>query len=205
MPTPTPRDHAGGWQTSAVSIAVTGTDALGSGVDHVEWRLDGGAERTGSPAVIDTDGTLQTLETRVVDKAGNVSDWSSPQTVRIDLTKPVNTTPTPGAAWSNTNYTTTITGSDGAVGSGVSAIEYKINNGAVVDDALGDDQRRGPVHAREPRASTSPATGPTGAPTRSASTRRRRRWPWTAAARPGARRRPSARCPPTAAPPACRR
>ena len=40
-----------------------------------------------------TEGT-QTLETRIVDKAGNASAWRS-ETIRIDTTKPVNTTAAP--------------------------------------------------------------------------------------------------------------
>ena len=46
--------------------------------------------RRGSAAAVATEGT-QTLETRIVDKAGNASAWRS-ETIRVDHTKPVNTT-----------------------------------------------------------------------------------------------------------------
>ena len=74
----------------ALSLALTGTDAR-SGVDHAEWRVDGGDVQTGSTAAVATEG-IQTLETRIVDRAGNASAWRS-ESVRIDRTKPVNTTP----------------------------------------------------------------------------------------------------------------
>jgi hypothetical protein len=116
------------WQTSALSLALTGTDA-DSGVDHAEWRVDGGDIQTGSPALVETQGT-QALETRIVDKAGNVSGWRS-DPIRIDTTKPVNTTAAVTAPWRKTNFTTTVTGTDATPGSGVARIEYKLDNGAI--------------------------------------------------------------------------
>jgi hypothetical protein len=116
------------WQTSALALPLTGTDAL-AGVDHAEWRVDGGDVQTGATATVATEG-IQTLETRLVDKAGNASPWRT-ETVRVDRTKPVNTTPAVGAAWRKTNFTTTVTGSDATPGSGVLRIEYKLDNGAI--------------------------------------------------------------------------
>jgi hypothetical protein len=114
------------WQTaSGVSLALSGTDAL-SGVDHVEWRIDGGATHTGSPAVVDADG-VQLLETQVVDKAGNVSGWRG-ETVKVDRTKPSNTTAVPASGWQNTSFTTVVTGSDAT--SGVAGVEWKLDGGA---------------------------------------------------------------------------
>jgi hypothetical protein len=115
------------WQTaSGVSLALTGTDAL-SGVDHYEWRVDGGATQTGSPAVVNTDG-VQLLETRVVDKAGNPSAWRQ-ETVKIDRTAPANVTSVPASGWQNTNFSTTVAGTDAV--SGVAGVEWKLDGGGV--------------------------------------------------------------------------
>ncbi len=116
------------WQKGALSLVLTGTDATpGSGVDHAEWRVDNGDTQSGTPALVTTEG-VQTLETRIVDKAGNASGWRS-ETIQIDKTKPVNTTPLPGATWRKTNLSTTITGTDATPGSGMAGIEYKLDGG----------------------------------------------------------------------------
>ncbi len=116
------------WQTaSGVSLALTGTDAL-SGVDHAEWRVDGGTVTSGSPAVVSADG-IQLLETRIVDRAGNASAWRG-ETVKIDRTAPVNTTPVPAGGWQNTNYSASVAGSDAT--SGVAGVEWKLDGGATV-------------------------------------------------------------------------
>jgi hypothetical protein len=115
------------WQTaSGVSLPLTGTDAL-SGVDHAEWRIDGGSTSSGSPAVVSADG-VQLLETRVVDVAGNASAWRG-ETVRIDRTAPENTTPVPAGGWQNTNYAGIVTGTDAT--SGVLNVEWKLDGGGV--------------------------------------------------------------------------
>ncbi len=121
------------WQSAALSLALVGTDVGGSGVDHGEWRVDGGDPRTGSPALVETEGT-QLLETRVVDKAGNPSAWRS-ETVKVDHTKPVNTTPLPDAAWRKTNYAVVVAGTDATPGSGVGHVEYKLDGGSAVSSS----------------------------------------------------------------------
>ena len=63
------------WQTTTLAHPLTGTDAS-SGVDHAEWRVSGGTIKTGSTTAVTTEGA-QTLETRIVDKAGNASTWRS--------------------------------------------------------------------------------------------------------------------------------
>jgi hypothetical protein len=118
-----------GW-ISSLSLPLTGTDLGGSTYDHGEWRADGGDVQTGATAVVETEGTL-TLETRVADKAGNVSLWR-PETIKIDRTKPVNTTPLAGAAWRKTNYAVTVTGTDATPGSGMQRIEYKLDGAAAL-------------------------------------------------------------------------
>ena len=111
-----------GWQTTALSLDVTGTD-VGSGVDHAEWRVGTGDVQSGSPAVVATDGT-QSLQTRVVDKAGNATAWRT-ETVKVDTTKPVNTTPVVPAGWRKANFATTVTGTDAT--SGVLRVEWKLD------------------------------------------------------------------------------
>ncbi len=113
------------WQTSPLSLDITGTDAGGSGVDHAEWKLGAtGTVTTGTPAVISTDGT-PTLYTRVVDKAGNGSVWRQ-ENIKVDTTKPANTTPAIASGWRRTNLTTSVTGTDAT--SGVARVEWKLDN-----------------------------------------------------------------------------
>jgi hypothetical protein len=112
-----------GWKKS-ISLTLTGTDA-DSKFDHGEWRLDGGDPQPG-PVSVTTDGTY-TLETRVVDKAGNASDWTAPQTITVDGTAPTNTTAAPSAAWLKDTFTTTVAGSD--AGSSVASVEWTLDGG----------------------------------------------------------------------------
>jgi hypothetical protein len=113
------------WQTPSLSLALTGTDAA-SGIDHGEWRVNGGSAQSGSTAVVTSEGT-QSFETRVVDKAGNASPWR-PETIKVDHTAPANTTAQPTSTWRNSDYTRTITGVDAA--SGVQRVEYSVDGGA---------------------------------------------------------------------------
>ena len=73
-------------------MTVKGTDAH-SGIDEVEWVVDGGAPETDSPEgqfTISTDGE-HTVQTLVRDVAGNESGWAT-HTVKIDRTAPDNLT-----------------------------------------------------------------------------------------------------------------
>src|SRR5262249_13155269 len=118
---------ATGWVTSAISLDLTGTDAA-SGFDHAEWRIGSTATPTvGSPALVDVDGT-SLLQTRVVDKAGNSSAWRD-NTVKVDRTLPVNTTPSVSSGWRKTNFTTTISGTDAT--SGFQKLEWRVDGGPV--------------------------------------------------------------------------
>jgi hypothetical protein len=112
------------WQRPSLSLALTGTDAA-SGIDHGEWRVNGGTVKSGSPAVVTSEGT-QAFETRVVDKAGNASPWR-PETIKVDHTAPANTTAAPSSAWRNSAYSRTVTGVDAV--SGVQRVEYTVDGG----------------------------------------------------------------------------
>ncbi|TLW91059.1 DUF1080 domain-containing protein [Saccharomonospora piscinae] len=78
---------ANGWHDGEVGISLEATDE-GSGVDRVEYRLDGGDWTPyGEPVVVSGDGE-HTLLYRAVDKAGNVEDDNA-LTLKIDGTDPV--------------------------------------------------------------------------------------------------------------------
>ena len=65
-----------------------------------------------------------TLQTRIVDNAGQRSSWK-PHSVNLDPVLPTNTTPAAPAGWRNTPYTVVPNGADGG-GSGVASINWKI-------------------------------------------------------------------------------
>jgi hypothetical protein len=118
------------WSDEPLTLPLSGTDAR-SGLDKMQWRVGGGEIHDGGPAIVDEDGE-QVLETRAVDLAGNETSWRS-DTVRIDATAPVNTTPAAPAGWRKTAYTVVVSGDDGD-GSDVDVIERTINGGAVSND-----------------------------------------------------------------------
>ena len=76
LPANTSAVPASTWRAAALSLPLSGTDAGGSGLATMQWRVDGGAIQDGSPAIVDTDG-VHTLETRAVDTAGNETAWRS--------------------------------------------------------------------------------------------------------------------------------
>jgi hypothetical protein len=116
------------WLAAPLELELSGTDLH---LDTIQWRVDGGTINEGGPAVVDTDG-VHTLETQAIDEAGNVSGWRS-DTVSVDTTAPVNTTPQPAAGWRRTPYAVVVAGEDGT-GSGVDKIERTIDGGAVSED-----------------------------------------------------------------------
>ncbi|MEU6643905.1 ThuA domain-containing protein [Saccharomonospora sp. NPDC046836] len=75
-----------GWHQGEVGVTLTAADS-GSGVDRVEWSLDGGEWTTYTEPVVVTGDGEHTLLYRAVDVAGNVeSDKAA--TIKIDATKP---------------------------------------------------------------------------------------------------------------------
>jgi hypothetical protein len=112
------------WRVAPVAITVSATDS-GSGVDHVEWRIDGEPVQTGASGslTVSADG-IHELETRAVDVAGNSSPWRL-QTIRVDRTVPTDTTTIP-AGWHGSR-TFRLDAADDH--SGVADIEYTINGG----------------------------------------------------------------------------
>jgi hypothetical protein len=116
------------WLNAPLELALSGTDLH---LDTMQWRVDGGEIHDGGLALVDVDGT-HLLETRALDEAGNDSGWRS-DTVKIDATAPLNTTPAAPSGWRNSAYSVVIAGNDGA-GSGIDRIERTIDGGAVSND-----------------------------------------------------------------------
>ena len=141
-----PVDHtsiSSAWQpATSVDVTVNGTDlAPGSGVDHVEWKIDG----TPAQMVGDTGTAVVTgqgehvVETRVTDIAGNTTGWV-PHTVRLDSTAPTNLTQVGDPGWRNTAWSAVVNGSDSD--SGVASVEWRIDNGGVTSGTSGIETAR---------------------------------------------------------------
>jgi hypothetical protein len=127
---------AAGWQRAPLDVSVAGFDA-DSGIDHVEWQLDGSAIQTstGNPHIVNVAGDgIHTLLTRVYDVAGNVSGWKA-NTISIDASAPRNTTPATTSAWRANAYTVLLSGDDDV--SGMSEMRYQIDGGATIGGAGG--------------------------------------------------------------------
>ena len=127
-------DAPDGW-VQAAHVQVKATDAV-SGVDRVEWQIDGGPwlhGPTGSVVDFTTTGQYQ-LRTRARDVAGNVSP-AQLETVRVDAVAPANTTTQPAGQVSNP-YQVAVTGTD--ADSGVATVEWQVDNGAISSGAPGD-------------------------------------------------------------------
>ena len=119
-----------GWRNATVNVFVFAAD-ITSGLDHVEWELDGGPTQTGAnnaPVQITGDG-VHALRTRAVDVAGNISVWRD-HTIRIDTVTPTDTT-SPNGGWNTAPATVNITGTDAL--SGVDRVQYRVNGGSTVD------------------------------------------------------------------------
>ena len=120
----------------AAHVEVEASDAV-SGVDRVEWQIDGGPwlhGASGSFVHFTTTGEYQ-LRTRARDVAGNVS---APQleNVTVDATAPTNTTaPAPGVDVGSP-YQAAVTGTD--ADAGVEAVEWRVDGGSVNAGDPGD-------------------------------------------------------------------
>ena len=115
-----------GWYTSDVNVTLAATDeANGSGVDKIEYKVDGGAFATyTAPVAITTDGT-HTIEYRATDKNNNVEATKS-LTVKVDKAAPATTaTLEPATTPSTGPVTLTLAATDPV--SGVAKSEYQVN------------------------------------------------------------------------------
>ncbi|HEY0604981.1 MAG TPA: Ig-like domain repeat protein, partial [Herpetosiphonaceae bacterium] len=101
------------WNNSDVTLSLNAEDAL-SGVSATYFKLDNGAQQSGTSATINTEG-VHTLQFWSVDNAGN-SEAAQTVTVKIDKTGPtISHTQSPAAnanGWNNSNVTVTFVCND---------------------------------------------------------------------------------------------
>ncbi|HEX9986879.1 MAG TPA: PxKF domain-containing protein [Chloroflexia bacterium] len=112
---PTAPANVAGWYNGPVTIHWTASDAL-SGVDPATAPADD---------TISGEGTNQTVNASVSDKAGNSTMATSGPGVNIDTTKP-NTTASAPAGWNNTNVIVALNALDNL--SGLAATYYNLDN-----------------------------------------------------------------------------
>lgn len=120
------------WSSTNVIVSVDSNgDTGGSGVQLVEYMLQGATSKTWSaysnPINVSAEGTT-TISTRVLDRAGNISNEST-KVVRIDKSSPELIGTLSTNDWTNQNVSIALVGSDGL--SGVKSIE--LPNGNVVN------------------------------------------------------------------------
>jgi uncharacterized cupredoxin-like copper-binding protein len=140
---------ADGNYVGSATVTLTATDDS-SGVDSVEYSLDGGAWTTyGAPVVVDTVGDHM-LHYRATDVAGNTSPEGMSEFTVVagggeDTTPPAVTAAVTGDQDADGNYvgsaTVTVTATDD--GSGVASVEYEV-------DDTGFQPYTGPVTVSEP-------------------------------------------------------
>lgn len=82
-----PLPNAVGWNSTALTVALSASDSAGSGVAFSEYSLDGAGYVTGTSVSLSGSG-LYTVLYRSVDVAGNV-EAANTAVARIDTTKPV--------------------------------------------------------------------------------------------------------------------
>ena len=122
-PTPT-----SGWYQMPVTLTITGADGSGSGIQNIQYQLDGATSVAAGnriPLQLATDG-VHTVVYHVVDFAGRMSPSQS-LTVQMDQTKPTSSaaiSPAANAAgWHKDNVLATLTTTDNG-GSGIQSYTY---------------------------------------------------------------------------------
>ncbi|RDY71662.1 S-layer homology domain-containing protein, partial [Halobacillus trueperi] len=114
-----------GWYPSNVTATLSATDEE-SGIKKVEYRINEGTWNEYKEAFeISQEGEVQ-LDYRSVDHAGNVEEVQT-EIIKIDKTSPVTTTSDIPTKWGNEEIELTLKAQDES--SGVSSIEYKLNDG----------------------------------------------------------------------------
>ncbi|MFG3207686.1 OmpL47-type beta-barrel domain-containing protein [Streptomyces sp. NPDC048192] len=132
------KDASGDYVDSA-TVTLSASDS-GSGVDTIEYALDGAAYATYTDAVRVSGAGRHTLAYRATDKAGNTSAVKSVSFTVVaappeDTTPPETSATVSGTKDASGDYvsgaTVTVTASD--TGSGVAGIEYALDGGAYRD------------------------------------------------------------------------
>ena len=117
---------ANGWYVSDVTATLTaedGTEDWQSGVDFIEYRIDGGTWQTGDTFDINTNG-MHTIEYRATDNVGNVETANS-FTIDMDKDGPtIDLTWEAGSAKNEVIFTATCSDAD----SGMDYVEFYIND-----------------------------------------------------------------------------
>ena len=83
-------DGEHGWYVSDVTVEFEtndGTEDWQSGVDRIEYRINGGDVKTGDSVTLTDDGSFD-VEYRAVDNVGNEEAWNAVITINIDQTIP---------------------------------------------------------------------------------------------------------------------
>jgi hypothetical protein len=118
-----------GWVNGNATVALSATDAV-TAVTATYYKIDGGAQQTGTAAVVSAEGT-HTVSYWSVDAAGNVEQPHS-VSVKIDKTAPATaatTTPAaPASGWYLADVAINLAPTDAA--SGVAATWYTVDGGA---------------------------------------------------------------------------
>jgi hypothetical protein len=124
----------GGWYTTAPRITLTGADeAGGSGVEQIQYRINGGPTRLyAGPFDLTTEGVLK-LAYRAIDRAGNPGSFAAID-LKVDATAPSTTATTfpeelTGTDWQDTEVTVGLRAADGT-GSGAAKTEYRLSSDA---------------------------------------------------------------------------
>lgn len=121
---------ASGWFVDPPRITITAEDeAGGSGVERIQYRINGGAARTYTDTVAITDEGDLNIEYRAYDRAGNPGAFKSIK-AKIDATAPATTAATypaelPASGWNDSEVAVTLRVQDGS-GSGVASTEYRV-------------------------------------------------------------------------------
>jgi len=119
-----------GWYVSSAIVSANAADTT-SGVDIVEYRVDGGTWQNGNSATLSADGT-HTVVFRVTDQAGNVLTTST-QMVNIDTVAPTIVPSVPSPDGQNGWFVTSpvhVNVSANDTTSGLSTLQCRIDGGA---------------------------------------------------------------------------
>lgn len=117
---PTTPPNGAGWYNASVTIQWSCSDGNVPPASGIDGTCPANSNITG-------DGTGQTAQASVSDKAGNTTTANSSPAVNIDTVAP-NTTADAPAAWNNLNVTVELKASDGM--SGVKATYYTLDGGS---------------------------------------------------------------------------